>query len=152
MTKPEHLNHQQLRLFMTAGELMDHPTGDSNTLASLNQDTALRNRKSDESVYGSETRTHGYRRTSGISLQQSIKKKGVQKPIELTFLGDHSTPVITDGNHRIVAANEINPNMYIIPKYLEMPESLAWTPSDFKEGAPDYPVSSRHLKSSKDKE
>lgn len=37
------------------------------------------------------------------SLTASVKKQGVREPLEVSF-GEGTTPVITDGNHRYLAA------------------------------------------------
>ena len=52
------------------------------------------------------------------SLYDSIKKHGVKTPVELWTLDDNS-PMVKNGHHRIVSANDINPNMYIPVSYDE---------------------------------
>ena len=151
MTKPEHLNHAQLRLFMTAGEMMDLPSGDSPDGSSMNQNAKLHEQKLHESIIGGERHTHGWEvhpDDEEDTLVESIREKGVTKPVELMLLRGSSTPVITDGNHRIAAANSINPNMYIIPKYMDLPEHIPLqTSSDIATRLPNFPLSSK-----KDKE
>lgn len=122
MSAANHVNKNQMRLFFTAGELMDLPTSDSITLSSLNKDQSLAKEKLTEAKTGTVHSTRTVATSSDKSnppytFMESIRLHGVQKPVELIHVKGHSTPIITNGNHRIVAANDINPNMYVIPEY-----------------------------------
>jgi len=125
MPASNHLNPRQLKLFMTAGELMDHPAGDDEMWEPLSKSPHLYDEKVEESLYGPEDGTHG--RSAGdseLTLHQSIKQQGVHTPIELDFVSsDDDTPVISDGHHRIAIANHINPNMYIPVNYSDHGDS-----------------------------
>lgn len=111
-----------MRLFFTAGELMELPTADSDKWLPLKKDKHLVKEKLTEAQSGTvhSTRivaTSADKEKTPYTFMESIRLHGVQKPVELSFIKGHSTPIISNGNHRIVAANEINPNMYIIPEY-----------------------------------
>lgn len=125
MSASKHLNPKQLKLFMTAGELMDHPAGDSEDWAPLSSNKGLYRQKVDESFDGSEDLTHGsIADDNELTLYDSVKQKGVQTPIELDFVSkDDDTPIISDGHHRIAIANHINPNMYIPVNYTDYGDS-----------------------------
>lgn len=49
----------------------------------------------------------------GNYLNKSIAAEGVRKPVELTSGSDVTGSVIRDGHHRIQAAYEHNPRMYL---------------------------------------
>lgn len=126
MSASNHLNPKQLKLFMTAGELMDHPAGDDfDAWRPLSANDDLYEQKVSESRFGPSDSTHG--NIAGYeepTLEQSIKEHGVQTPIELDFVSaDDDTPVISDGHHRIAIANHINPNMYIPINYSDHGDS-----------------------------
>lgn len=105
MGASDHLNHKQLKLFMTARELMQHPAGDDlDHWRPMEQNEDLFHEKLGESM--------------DDGLHSSIKKEGVKEPISLEFVtkGDN-TPVISDGHHRIAAAFSVNPDMIIPVEY-----------------------------------
>jgi hypothetical protein len=114
-----------MKLFMTAGELMDYPAGDNSGYESLKEDEYLFDAKLDESKYGPEIGTHGdvasYKEKT---LHQSIKEKGVQTPVEISYSGDKE--LLTDGHHRVASAYDINPNMFVPVTYEDNP----FVPSD----------------------
>lgn len=118
MAAKNHLNPRQLKLFMTAGELMEHPAGDFDGRSMFDEDDGAAG-KLYESKIGSKKSTHGYRAESGEeTLYKSIKREGVLKPVNLTFANDDDeVPTIDDGHHRVAAAYDINPNMYIPVDY-----------------------------------
>jgi hypothetical protein len=110
---------------MTAGELMNHPAGDDDMWGPLSDNTDLYEEKVSESRFGPSEGTHGnIAGKNEDTLEQSIKNKGVQTPIELDFVSpDDDTPIISDGHHRIAIANHINPNMYIPINYSDHGDS-----------------------------
>jgi hypothetical protein len=105
MSASKHLNPKQLKLFMTARELMDMPAGDDlEQWRPMSQNEDLFHEKLGESM---DTR-----------LYDSVKSHGVQKPVNIDFFSrDHDNTVISDGHHRIATAHSINPNMIIPIEY-----------------------------------
>ena len=65
------------------------------------------------SVPGSDDLEDGHART----LEQSVRKEGVRKPIFLNEFSrtrtDESKPEVRDGHHRVAIASQINPNMLV---------------------------------------
>lgn len=120
MAASDHLQHEQLRLFVQAKELMDYPTyegqsayhdGDPTTLRS---NTNLQSRKLRNAKAGYEHYTHGSELPKGgKTLYQSILEKGVEHPILLSYHKTLQADTIINGHHRIAAANDINPEMYL---------------------------------------
>lgn len=147
MPASNHLNHQQLRLFMTADEMMDLPTGDSETWASLRKEPELVKRKLTEGILGPEDFTHGeHAADDEPTLFESIKEHGVKEPITLRFVGDHSTPVIANGNHRIAIAHHLDPNTYLIPEYDSIPSFMVPSSGSIHQNMPDFPLSNKKKK------
>jgi hypothetical protein len=105
MSASKHLNPKQLKLFMTARELMDMPAGDdTEQWRPMSQNKDLFHEKLGESMD-----TH---------LYDSVKAYGVQEPVNIDFFSrDHDNTVISDGHHRIATAHSINPNMIIPIEY-----------------------------------
>jgi uncharacterized protein (DUF1015 family) len=105
MSASKHLNPKQLKLFMTARELMDMPAGDDlEEWRPMSQNEDLYHEKLGESMDN--------------SLYKSIKSKGVQEPVNIEFFSrQHDDTVISDGHHRIAAAHSINPDMIIPIEY-----------------------------------
>lgn len=123
MPASDHLQPYQLKLFMTAGELMNIPSADAG-FDSLAQNDHMRNRKMSEAKMGWDDYRNnhflGWKPDADDSnLYESIKKKGIQKPVELYLDSDSGqyVPTINDGNHRTTVANDINPNMYVPIQY-----------------------------------
>lgn len=125
MPASDHLQPYQLKLFMQAHELMNTPAGDAGGAKTLSEHHVIHDRKLRESKMGFNDE---YRPTilgwtpdkDDSSLYESIQKKGVQKPVNLSlFIDDNGDyePMINDGHHRISAANDINPNMYVPVEY-----------------------------------
>lgn len=113
MGASDHLNHKQLKLFMTARELMQHPAGDDTEhWRPMEQNRELFNEKLGEALdFGDEGEE---------PLYDSIKEHGVQEPINLDFVSkEDNTPVISDGHHRIAAAYAVNPDMFIPIEYAD---------------------------------
>jgi hypothetical protein len=105
MSASNHLNPKQLKLFMTARELMEMPAGDDTEQWSpMAQNEDLYHEKLGESM--------------DAHLHESIKYKGVQEPVNIEFFSrQHDDTVISDGHHRIAAAHSINPDMIIPIEY-----------------------------------
>jgi hypothetical protein len=128
-------NHLHPKLFMTARELMETTPGYDNEdwskpIGTGNVDPewkemghltethtmdkvadikrAENNAPHDEGMFGTDEHTN-----EGESLMDSIKRQGIVNPVRMRFSGRDNTFVLTDGQHRVVAANDINPNMYV---------------------------------------
>lgn len=105
MAAKHHLNPKQLKLFMTARELMDMPAGDDlEEWRPMSQNKDLFYEKLGESM--------------DSDLSESIKKEGVKEPVTLEFFSrKHHDTVISDGHHRIASAFSANPDMIIPIEY-----------------------------------
>lgn len=123
MAASDHVHPDQLRLFVQARELMDYPTFEwqSTHPTTLRLDRNLKYHKLRESKTGHEYNTQAEigskNNKEKPSLYQSIREKGVQNPISLTFNRKLQQNTIDNGHHRIVAANDINPEMYLPVRY-----------------------------------
>lgn len=116
MAAKDHLQGEQLRLFMQARELMDVPTEEwSHEYRTMNEDDSLYFGKLEESASGYEHDTYNEAEEGQSSLYDSIKKEGVKSPVTLRYSG--GLTVIDNGHHRIAAANDINHEMYIPVRY-----------------------------------
>ena len=109
--------HLQLSLFLPAREIMKYPAGDEETSSSgylpMTESPNVRARKLRESKEGHPY--GGYK----DSLYDNIKKEGVKIPVHLRL---HSAQrgggtQIWDGQHRLVAAHDIDPNTEIPVTY-----------------------------------
>ena len=119
MAAHEHLSGQ-LSMFIPARELMDYTAGETENFSGdympLAQSPNVRSRKLRESKEHPGNYA-GYRKQS---LYDSIKQKGVSTPIELKLPrhnGLSQNIQIWDGNHRVVAAHDIDPNMEVPVRY-----------------------------------
>ena len=112
-------------MFIPAHALMNYTAGDTENFAGdympLSQSPNVRSRKLRESKeyggWGSEPLL-AYRHQE--SLYDNIKKRGVSYPIELKLPKKNSlspNTQIWDGNHRVVAANDIDPDMEVPVRY-----------------------------------
>lgn len=117
MAAKDHLNSNQLRLFMQAKELMEVPTSEwdnNNNYRTMSEDDDLYYGKLEESD-GSENNTFYVAKKGEDTLYKSIQKHGVKTPVRLA----HSDGLthIYNGHHRIAAAYDINPEMYVLVQY-----------------------------------
>lgn len=116
MAASEHLNPNQLRLFMQARELMDMPTREwSRGYTTMRKDDSLYSQKLEEATSGYEHDTYSEAEKGQNNLYDSIKKEGVKSPVTLRYSSGVTN--IDDGHHRIAAANAIDENMYIPVRY-----------------------------------
>ena len=132
MPASDHLQPYQLKLFMQAHELMDMPASDTKDFVPLSKDSRTYNRKLEQSK--TSMGTHYLRGRGGVlskvvdeePLHSSIAKNGVIHPVTMkSFPNDAKTgwqELLTNGHHRVSAAHDINPNMYIPVEYL--PEGI----------------------------
>ena len=111
MAASDHLNPNQLRLFMQAKELMDLTSGHTE---GINQDYLPYSQS--PGVYRQKLAESKVRPKIGQgSLHESIQESGVKVPVRIrTHEGKEQ---INDGHHRIAAANDIDPEMYLPVEY-----------------------------------
>lgn len=127
MAASDHVNPYQLKLFMKAHELMDIPSDDSG-YSSLSRDEGLYDKKIEESHmnWNDYDDAHGLifkPKPDESSLYDSISKRGVQTPVSVRLVQDSSEnkyqPHLTNGNHRVAVAYDIDPEMYIGVNYVD---------------------------------
>jgi len=114
----EHLQGEQLEMFMPAHRLMSMRSGDTrfdqegNRLR-LGDDDDTHREKLMEAKTGSMRDARATSNDSRFTLFSSIKKHGISDPVRVGWgaSGEHQ---IWDGNHRIVSANHIDPE-YEVP-------------------------------------
>ena len=109
MAAADHLQGEQLAMFMPAHALMDYPSQESAWRSPLSVDTELREEKLRESQGPGE-------------LLDQVRDRGVEKPVHVMISKQHKDPweyqhEIMDGHHRIASANQVNPNMEIPVKH-----------------------------------
>lgn len=123
MSASDHLNPDQLRLFMQAKELMDTQTREwlpERDMAprTMREDLGLYSGKLRETHEGSEHDSFAPKERGKKSFYQSIEAEGVKTPVLLRQVMTTDQPSIWDGHHRIAAANDINEDMYIPVRYI----------------------------------
>ena len=133
-------DHLHPKLFMTATELMTDTAGfdsqdwavpfgkskispayagQSNVAEANNTDNLVDIKRAensaphDESPFGTDYETIN----EGETLTDSIKRQNIKNPVLLAFSNKHKKWVIGNGQHRAVAANDINPDMYVPVSY-----------------------------------
>lgn len=116
MSARDYLQPHQMKLFMTARELMDIPAGDSKGYVPMSQNPSMSEKKLQESKTGWSAQArvpHGL----GQTLHDSIKEKGVIKPVlintDAPFKDRKRREILWNGHHRVVSAHDIDPDMYI---------------------------------------
>lgn len=107
---------------MTARELFTNvPSGDAfgKTLA---ESAEVASRKLEEAVAGDMHTTKFPVLLGETSLYESIRNHGISTPVVLSYelmgFGKVDIPFIFNGNHRVVAAYHIDPEMLIEVQYL----------------------------------
>ena len=119
MTEKQHLQGEQLRMFVPAKELMEHTPLDTVGANTFHEAHGMLGRKRDK--IKTNTTHSGYK-----DIGQSIAKEGVKEPIELRRIRgvyDHETQrrvnpeheswAVMDGHHRTIAAYDANPDMEV---------------------------------------
>ena len=141
MAAKDHLNGEQLRMFIPAHELARHTSADAIFEHDYSNDTYFDQGGEDEKVaYGPFNKTAIYKSKQedlhsptyfgeGVdrthrTMAEALDKEGIQTPVELQFNSDFDgkgpdqpAAVITNGHHRVVYANEKNPNMEVPVRY-----------------------------------
>ena len=122
MAASDNLNPNQLRLFMQARELMDTQTREwqwerNMTPRTMREDLGLYIGKLRETQAGSEHDAFTSKKRGKRSMYQSIKAEGVKSPVLLGYDMKTDQSTIRDGHHRIAAANDVDPEMYVPVRY-----------------------------------
>lgn len=122
MSASDHLHPYQMKLFMTARELMGMTAGHTeigaNDYRPFVDSPSLRATKLAEAKSGSASSTFFPKKRGKDSLYDSIKKEGVTSPVSIwAYKDDGWKEIINNGHHRIAAAYDINPEMYIPVEY-----------------------------------
>jgi hypothetical protein len=99
MAASDHLQPQQLAMFMTPREILkDYSPGDASAYGSEGAMWARTRARADEE----DDVPHG-------SLTNNIRANGVTEPIELT----HSPRTMADGHHRMSVARDVAPDRLV---------------------------------------
>jgi len=114
-----HLQSEQLRMFIPAKELMEHTPLDTVGANTFHEAHGMLARKRDK--IRTNTTHSGY-----VGLGQSIAKEGVKEPVELRRISgvydrstqrrvspEHESWAVSDGHSRVIAAYDANPNMEV---------------------------------------
>ena len=124
MAASDHLHPYQMKLFMQAKDFMNVYAGHTEVgkegYRLLSESPNLYSQKLQESKSGSAPSTMFPKKRGKDSLYESIKKEGVTSPVSLTVHNQDNGPMweqINDGHHRVVAAHDIDPEMYIPIRY-----------------------------------
>jgi hypothetical protein len=141
MAARDHLNGEQLRMFIPAHELAQHTSADAIADYEYANDHYFSAGNKDEKVaYGPFSKTPTYKskkedlnnphystnrywHIARRTLASALDSEGIQDPVKLSFSvheefsGERNPKqpeaMITNGHHRIVYANEKNPNMEV---------------------------------------
>jgi hypothetical protein len=111
MAANEHLNHEQLQMFMPARELMNVHAGDSWPILNMDR-TANPEGLQYLKPMSEDKNTYKYKVWKGVD-RESIQNKGVEEPVKVAHIGRPPYKMIGDGHHRIATAHSIDPNMEI---------------------------------------
>lgn len=115
MAASDYLNNAQLQMFMPAKKLYNEmlsldadlePLAENEVIAHMKR---AENQQDDRTTWDDEP---GYPK-----LEESVRKEGIQRPVKLLLGSGVLKPLIGDGNHRIVAAHDIDPNMEVPVTY-----------------------------------
>lgn len=119
MAEKQHLQGEQLRMFIPAKELMEHTPLDTVGANTFHEAHGMVGRKRDKIKTNT---THSRYKDLG----QSIAKEGVELPVELKRISgvydheakrrvnpEHESWGVTDGHHRTIAAYDANPDMEV---------------------------------------
>lgn len=120
MAASDHLHPKQLSMFMPARELYDLPSLDA---AGYNGNV--------------ETMRRAKRRVNSMSkLGRDVGTEGVRKPVQIVHgsdpdwnahAGEHAGPGfmgVANGNHRVTAAYDANPDMEVPIEHYDSPNKL----------------------------
>lgn len=115
------LSHQQLAMYMTAGELSKMRMGDTRP-GETNKDVMARKLKAAKTP-------ENYSPTSD-SLHDSIRQYGVLDPVTIVHgkrpKTGESYSDLQEGHHRVASAHDINPKMLVPVQHKEPHETFDW--------------------------
>jgi hypothetical protein len=119
MPSSDHLQYQQLSMFMPAKDLIDPEKTRHMDANGYDSVTDLFHTKL------SEAKSHAYSQTIPFTLHQSIEIHGVREPVILSAAPStsHLLPkpedkeLLINGHHRVAAADDINPDMFVPVTY-----------------------------------
>lgn len=118
MAASEHIQPYQLRLYMTADELMNIRAHDSSKGTSLKDDPEMYQYKLAESKPSRRPRA-----AQNESLYESIAREGVKTPVRIWAYRINKNSgwneLLVNGHHRVASANDIDPQMWIPVEYTE---------------------------------
>lgn len=107
MAASDHLNRQQLQMFMPAGEIVA-THGSSEAVG----------KETTESVMKRKQREN---KTRGFGLDRTIAREGVQRPITIDHLPEdfNMPPEVKDGHHRLAAAYSHDPKTEVPVQHID---------------------------------
>lgn len=116
MAAHEHLQGEQLSMFLPAKNLMDYPPLDDH-------DTKPEtfHKAKDLLAFKRDRIKNDYLHSgSGNKFKESVAREGVHNPVQLhrTLRGNRGWGV-GDGHHRVIAAYDTNPDMEVPVKYVQ---------------------------------
>jgi len=127
MPAHEHLNHEQLSMFIPAKELMDLPSAEAHEYDDYIGDSAefygvfgendglMGEKRGDNSDVGWWDNVSHLGRPE--TLDDSVHREGVHTPVSLRLM-PQGGPIIWNGHHRIIAAYDANPDMEVPVKHV----------------------------------
>lgn len=129
MPASDHLHPYQMKLFMQAKELADIRASDSPfSIHSLSESSSLYKNKLQESKEGTAHDARIKAKPEQQTLHQSIAKDGVRSPVQIAAYredtedggeGPNWEEFLRNGHHRVAAAYDIDPEMYIPVQYTD---------------------------------
>lgn len=118
MPAHDHLQPQQLRMFMRADEIMGSTTpgdfpdaADSGQWAIKEHDSRSRPENPMSSPFG-----------GGRSLRASIEAEGVHDPVEIQHRSSQPKPILVNGHHRVATERSLDKGRYLPVEHSEVKE------------------------------
>jgi hypothetical protein len=128
MSSSDHLQHQQLRMFIPAGELRDTIEGCGAGVGVGSQEDVIAHNLMESRLPPESLRYTPLPGQWDKSLYESVRDEGVQDPVAVslsvgaTDLGPDGSMVLGDGHHRVASASTIDPTMEVPVRYREYHE------------------------------
>ncbi len=125
MSSSDHINSQQLRMFIPAGELRDTIEG---WVGVGSQEDVIAHNLMESRLPPESLRYTPLPGQWDKSLYESVRDEGVQDPVAVslsvgaTDLGPDGSMVLGDGHHRVASASTIDPTMEVPVRYREYNE------------------------------
>ena len=115
MAASNYLNNAQLQMFMPAKKLYNQVPSIDADLEPLAKNDEIADMKRSENQ---KDENDMWENAPGYpKLKESIKKEGIKAPVQLAIGSRILKPLLADGNHRVVAAHDIDPNMEVPVTY-----------------------------------